>query len=55
MPEGATPELNRLLVALMPAPACLLGQRFDFVAWNEAFAVLWDQVAFPRVAATSCG
>ncbi len=48
MPEGATPELNRLLAALVPAPACLLGQRFDFVAWNETFAALWDPGGLPE-------
>ena len=55
MPEGATPELNRLLAALVPAPACLLGQSFDFVAWNETFAALWDPGGLPEVVATSCG
>ena len=48
MPEGATPELTRLLAALVPAPACLLGQRFDFVAWNESFAALWDPGGLPE-------
>jgi transcriptional regulator with XRE-family HTH domain len=48
MPEGATPELKRLLAALVPAPACLLGQRFDFVAWNETFAALWDPGGLPE-------
>jgi transcriptional regulator with XRE-family HTH domain len=48
MPEGATPELTRLLAALVPAPACLLGQRFDFVAWNETFAALWDPGGLPE-------
>ena len=48
MPEGATPESDRLLAALMPAPACLLGPRFDFVAWNETFAALWDPGGLPE-------
>jgi hypothetical protein len=47
MPEGATPELDRLLATLMPAPACVLGPRFDFVAWNEIFAKLWDPAGLP--------
>ncbi len=47
MPDGATPELDRLLATLMPAPACLLGPRFDFVAWNEMFAKLWDPAGLP--------
>ena len=47
-PERSTPELDRLLAALEPAPACLLGQRFDFVAWNETFAALWDPGGLPE-------
>jgi transcriptional regulator with XRE-family HTH domain len=47
MPDRATPELDRLLTTLMPAPACLLGPRLDFVAWNENFATLWDPAALP--------
>ena len=48
MPEDTTPEFNRLLAALMPAPACLFGARFDFVAWNETFAALWDPGGLPE-------
>ncbi|MDA8280990.1 MAG: helix-turn-helix transcriptional regulator [Actinomycetota bacterium] len=47
MPDGASPELDRLLATLMPAPACLLGPRFDFIAWNEIFATLWDPAGLP--------
>lgn len=45
--EGATPELTRLLDTLVPAPACLLNSRFDFVAWNEPFGAIWDPGALP--------
>lgn len=47
IPDGATAELDRLLATLMPAPACLLGPRFDFVAWNDNFATLWNPAGLP--------
>lgn len=47
VPEAATPDLVRLLDTLMPAPACLLGPRFDFVAWNDAFAKIWKPKTLP--------
>jgi transcriptional regulator with XRE-family HTH domain len=47
VPNSVTPELDRLLATLVPAPACLLGPRFDFVAWNVVFAKLWDPASLP--------
>ncbi len=47
MPEGATPDLDRLLDLLSPAPACVFGPRFDFVAWNDTFATIWDPASLP--------
>ncbi len=47
MPSDVGPELNRLLVTLEPAPACLLGPRFDFLAWNGPFDRLWKPGSLP--------
>jgi hypothetical protein len=47
LPDEATPELRRLLASLMPAPASLFGPRFDYVAWNEAHARLWNFEHYP--------
>lgn len=47
MPDGATPDLHRLLDLLLPAPACVLGPRFDFLAWNDTFATIWNPAALP--------
>jgi transcriptional regulator with XRE-family HTH domain len=44
---GATvpsPAARHLLGALAPAPAYLLGARWDLVAWNEPFALLFPPV-----------
>ncbi len=32
---------------LLPAPACILGPRLDFVAWNETFAAIWHPESLP--------
>jgi transcriptional regulator with XRE-family HTH domain len=45
--EPADADLTRLLDTLMPAPSCALGSRFDFVAWNESFAAIWDPASLP--------
>jgi transcriptional regulator with XRE-family HTH domain len=37
--------LERLLRALEPAPAYLLGPRWDFLAWNRSFGALFPAVA----------
>lgn len=47
IPRGATPALTRMLDTLLPAPAALLGPRFDFVAWNDTFSQIWDPGALP--------
>lgn len=46
--DHARPELARLLDTVMPAPACIFDQRFDFVAWNDTFAAIWDPAALPQ-------
>ena len=48
LPDGVDPELNRLLATLEPAPACLLGPRFDFLAWNDPFERLWKPRSLPE-------
>ncbi|MDA8285446.1 MAG: helix-turn-helix transcriptional regulator [Actinomycetota bacterium] len=48
LPEGASPDLTRLLDTVLPAPACVLGPRFDFVAWNETFSHIWQPEALPE-------
>ena len=47
MPDDVGPELTRLLATLEPAPACLLGPRFDFLAWNDPFDRLWKPGSLP--------
>lgn len=44
---GANGEFARLLGTLLPAPACVFGPRFDFVAWNETFARIWRPDSLP--------
>ena len=41
MTGDVDPQLTRLLLAMEPAPACLLDIHFDFVAWNQPFDRLW--------------
>jgi transcriptional regulator with XRE-family HTH domain len=43
--EAISDALRRLLVALAPAPAYVLGPRWDFVEWNQPFATLFPAVA----------
>lgn len=47
MPDDVGPELKALLAMIEPAPACLLGPRFDFLAWNEPFDRLWKPRSLP--------
>jgi transcriptional regulator with XRE-family HTH domain len=47
MPDDVRPELTRLLATLEPSPACLLGPRLDFVAWNYPFDRLWQPTSLP--------
>jgi transcriptional regulator with XRE-family HTH domain len=42
--DAAPPSLVHLLTALAPAPAYVLGPRWDFLAWNEPFARLYPAV-----------
>ncbi|MGO9876817.1 MAG: helix-turn-helix transcriptional regulator [Acidimicrobiia bacterium] len=43
--EASSDALRRLLRALEPAPAYVLGPRWDFVEWNRPFATLFPAVA----------
>ena len=45
--DEATPQYMQFLDTVMPAPACLLDPRFDLVAWNDAFASIWDPAGLP--------
>ena len=47
MTGDVDPQLTRLLLAIEPAPACLLDLHFDFVAWNQPFDRLWDPGSLP--------
>lgn len=47
MPDDVGSELKALLATIEPAPACLLGPRFDFLAWNEPFDRLWEPRSLP--------
>lgn len=40
-------EFDALLHTVLPAPACTLGPRFDFFAWNETFARIWHPETLP--------
>ncbi len=44
-PREAPTALVRLLDALMPAPAYVLGPHWEFVAWNAAQARLYPRIA----------
>ena len=48
LPDGVDPELRRLLATIEPAPACLLGPRFGFLAWNDPFERLWKPRSLPE-------
>jgi hypothetical protein len=48
LPDGAGLDLTRLLDTVLPAPACLLGPRFDFLAWNETFSHIWQPETLPE-------
>jgi transcriptional regulator with XRE-family HTH domain len=50
--EQVPASLVHLLDALGPAPAYVLGPRWDFLAWNAAFAALYPTVA--ELAADDC-
>jgi transcriptional regulator with XRE-family HTH domain len=47
-PERVRPELQRILDALMPTPAYVLGRRMDVLAWNDMAArLVGDFAAMP--------
>jgi transcriptional regulator with XRE-family HTH domain len=42
--EQMPAEIQGILDALLPLPAGVLNERFDLLAWNTAYAVLWPSV-----------
>jgi transcriptional regulator with XRE-family HTH domain len=42
--EQVQPEVREILDALAPMPACVLNDRFDLLAWNAPYQVLWPGV-----------
>ena len=42
--EQVPPEVQQILDALVPLPASVLNERFDLLAWNAAYEVLWPTV-----------
>jgi transcriptional regulator with XRE-family HTH domain len=47
LPEDPDDDLRRMLDLVLPAPACIMGPRFDIVAWNETFAHIWHPETLP--------
>jgi transcriptional regulator with XRE-family HTH domain len=49
-PPGPVPDaLHRMLASLLPNPAYILNQRFDYLAWNQAYREVWcDPGSFPE-------
>jgi transcriptional regulator with XRE-family HTH domain len=46
--ERLEPTIARLIENLGPNPACVLGRRWDFLAWNRAYSVVFgDPAAVP--------
>jgi transcriptional regulator with XRE-family HTH domain len=39
--DQVPPDVQHILDALVPLPASVLNERFDLLAWNNAYAVLW--------------
>jgi transcriptional regulator with XRE-family HTH domain len=47
--ETLDPTIERLVENLGPSPACILGRRWDYLAWNRAFAVVFcDPLKYPE-------
>ena len=44
-PETLQATIRRLLDSLGPHPACVLGRRWDLLAWNRAYAVVFGDPA----------
>jgi hypothetical protein len=42
--EQVQPEVQEILGALAPMPASVINERFDLLAWNAAYQVLWPGV-----------
>jgi len=42
--EPVQPEVQEILDALVPMPASVVNDRFDLLAWNAAYRVLWPGV-----------
>ncbi len=42
--EKVLPEVREILDTLAPMPASVLNERFDLLAWNAPYAVLWPGV-----------
>jgi transcriptional regulator with XRE-family HTH domain len=46
--EKVHPTVTKLVESLVPNPACIIGRRYDFLAWNEAHsAVFGDPSEMP--------
>ena len=39
--ETLDPTIDRLVQNLGPSPACIIGRRWDYLAWNRAFSVVF--------------
>ena len=46
--EQVTADVQHILDALVPLPASVLNERFDLLAWNAAYEVLWPSRRRPR-------
>jgi hypothetical protein len=47
--ETLDPTIQRLVENLGPSPACILGRRWDYLAWNRAFEVVFcDPMKYPE-------
>ncbi|MBO0788235.1 MAG: helix-turn-helix domain-containing protein [Actinobacteria bacterium] len=46
--EQLTPEVQGILDALVPLPASIQNERFDLLAWNRAYQVVWPSVTDSR-------
>lgn len=40
--ESVSPELQQMLDDLNPTPACVIGRRWDYLAWNQAADAIFD-------------
>jgi len=45
-----TPELQEILDSLTPLPASIINERFDLLAWNDAYAAMWPGILKAPVA-----